>query len=186
MRHRFVKLFFEAFLPSVIHNGVAFECHPQNCVARFDLKTKELLGFIIRDFGGLRVHRESLRASTGVELDFLEGHSVRFRVYLRAWSDCAKQIIAEDADDVYARMYHTVMHNHLQQLIRVLGLHYSGVGWAIVRRHLRAVIPREHALYNAWLAPEKKTFPGKCFMRMRCEGMYRFVCDLALTTPACL
>jgi siderophore synthetase component len=75
-----VKLFFEAFLPPVLHNGVAFECHPQNCVARFDLKTKELKGFIIRDFGGLRVHRESLRASTGVELDFLEGHSVRFRI----------------------------------------------------------------------------------------------------------
>ncbi|KAJ6466581.1 IucC family-domain-containing protein [Mycena vitilis] len=155
---KFVKLFFEAFLPPVLHNGVAFEAHPQNCVARFDLKTKELLGFIIRDFGGLRVHRESLRASTGVELDFLEGHS----------------IIAEDTDDVYARMYHTVIHNHLQQLIRVLGLHYSGAGWAVVRRHLRAQIPREHALYNAWLAPEKKTFPGKCFMRMRCEGMYRF------------
>ncbi|KAJ7183177.1 hypothetical protein C8R46DRAFT_1066173, partial [Mycena filopes] len=131
---KFVKVFFEAFLPPVLHNGVAFEAHPQNCVARFDLKTKELLGFIIRDFGGLRVHRASLRASTGVELDFLEGHS----------------IIAEDPDDVYARMYHTVIHNHLQQLIRVLGLHYSGKGWA------------------------KKTFPGKCFMRMRCEGMYRF------------
>ncbi|KAF7375204.1 hypothetical protein MSAN_00407000 [Mycena sanguinolenta] len=155
---RFVKLFFEAFLPPVLHNGVGFECHPQNCVARFDLKTKALLGFIIRDFGGLRVHRQSLRASTGVELDFLEGHS----------------IIAEDPDDVYARMYHTVIHNHLQQLIRVLGLHYSGTGWEVVRRHLRAVIPREHALYQAWLSPEKKTFPGKCFMRMRCEGMYRF------------
>ncbi|KAJ7086117.1 IucC family-domain-containing protein [Mycena belliarum] len=155
---KFVKLFFEAFLPPVLHNGVAFECHPQNCVARFDLKTKELLGFIIRDFGGLRVHRESLRASTGVELDFLEGHS----------------IIAKDTDDVYERMYHTMMHNHLQQLIRVLELHYSGKGWALVRRHLRAIIPREHALYDAWLAPEKKTFPGKCFMRMRCEGMYRF------------
>ncbi|KAJ7510428.1 IucC family-domain-containing protein [Mycena galericulata] len=155
---KFVQLFFEAFLPPVLHNGVAFECHPQNCVARFDLKTKELLGFIIRDFGGLRVHRESLHASTGIELDFLEGHS----------------IIAKDPNDVYERMYHTAIHNHLQQLIRVLGLHYSGIGWALVRRHLRAIIPREHALYSAWLAPENKTFPGKCFMRMRCEGMYRF------------
>jgi hypothetical protein len=72
-------------------------------------------------------------------------------------------------------MYHTVIHNHLQQLIRVLGLHYSGAGWRIVRKHLIATIPREHALYDAWLSPEKKTFPGKCFMRMRCEGMYRFV-----------
>ncbi|KAJ7650717.1 IucC family-domain-containing protein [Roridomyces roridus] len=155
---KFIKMLFEAFLPPVLHNGVGFECHPQNCVARFDIKTKELLGFIIRDFGGLRVHRESLRASTGVELDFLEGHS----------------IIAEDNDDVYERMYHTVMHNHLQQLIRVLGLHYSGVGWALVRKHLKAVIPAEHALYAAWLSPEKKTFPGKCFLRMRFQGMYRY------------
>ncbi|KAF7312080.1 hypothetical protein MIND_00220300 [Mycena indigotica] len=155
---KFVKLFFDAFLPPVLHNGVAFECHPQNCVARFDLQTKNLKGFIIRDFGGLRVHRASLKASTGVELDFLEGHS----------------IIAEDLDDVYARMYHTVIHNHLQQLIRVLGLHYNGKGWAIVRKHLRASIPEEHALYASWLSPDRKTFPGKCFMRMRFQGMYRF------------
>ncbi|KAJ7056635.1 IucC family-domain-containing protein [Mycena amicta] len=155
---KFVKIFFDAFLPPVLHNGVAFECHPQNCVARFDLETKELKGFIIRDFGGLRVHRTSLKASTGVELDFLEGHS----------------IIAEDPDDVYARMYHTVMHNHLQQLIRVLGLHYNGKGWEIVRKHLRASIPEEHALAVSWLSPERKTFPGKCFMRMRFQGMYRF------------
>ncbi|KAJ7221016.1 IucC family-domain-containing protein [Mycena haematopus] len=156
---KFVKLFFEAFLPPRAAQRRRVRVSPSElCRPGFDLETKELLGFIIRDFGGLRVHRESLRASTGVELDFLEGHS----------------IIAEDPDDVYARMYHTVMHNHLQQLIRVLGLHYSGAGWAVVRHHLRAVIPREHALYEAWLAPEKKTFPGKCFMRMRCEGMYRF------------
>ncbi|KAF7327459.1 hypothetical protein MKEN_00324200 [Mycena kentingensis (nom. inval.)] len=155
---KFVKMFFDAFLPSVIHNGVAFEAHPQNCVARFDLKTKELKGFIIRDFGGLRIHRATLKATTGVELDFLEGHS----------------IIAEDPDDVYARMYHTVIHNHLQQLIRVLGVHYNGKGWEIVRKHLRASIPKEHGLYDAWLSPARKTFPGKCFMRMRFQGMYRF------------
>ncbi|KAF7424254.1 hypothetical protein PC9H_009560 [Pleurotus ostreatus] len=155
---KFVKLFFEAFLPSVIHDGVAFECHPQNCVARFDLDTKELRGFIIRDFGGLRIHPETLKASTGVDVDFVEGHS----------------IIAEDLDDVYTRMYHTVIHNHLQQLIRVLGLHYNGRGWRIVRKHLHAIIPHDHGLYVSWLSPENKTFPGKCFMRMRMQGMYRF------------
>lgn len=159
---RFVRVFFEAFLPSVIHNGVAFECHPQNCVARFDIDTQTLLGFIIRDFGGLKVHAETLLATTGVELDVHPGHS----------------ILSPDLDDVYARMYHTVIHNHLQQLIRVLGLHYSGKGWRIVRKHLTAIIPKNHGLYEAWLSPERKTFPGKCFMRMRLQGMYRFVSSL--------
>ncbi|KAJ3720377.1 IucC family-domain-containing protein [Lentinula raphanica] len=154
----FVNVFFKAFLPSVLHNGVAFEAHPQNCLARFDLATKRILGFVIRDFGGIRVHPLTLLATTGVELDAVSGHS----------------IIAPDLDDVYARMYHTVIHNHLQQLIRVLGLHYNGKGWEIVRSNLVAIIPRDHALYEAWLAPERKTFPGKCFMRMRMQGMYRF------------
>ncbi|KAJ3997600.1 IucC family-domain-containing protein [Lentinula boryana] len=154
----FVNIFFKAFLPSVLHNGVAFEAHPQNCLARFSLSTKQILGFVIRDFGGIRVHPPTLLATTGVELDAVSGHS----------------IIAPDLDDVYARMYHTVIHNHLQQLIRVLGLHYNGKGWEVVRRNLVEIIPRDHALYQAWLAPERKTFPGKCFMRMRMQGMYRF------------
>ncbi|KAH6913153.1 IucC family-domain-containing protein [Coprinopsis sp. MPI-PUGE-AT-0042] len=153
----FLNIFFRAFLPSVIHNGVAFECHPQNCVARFDAKTKELKGFIIRDFGGIRVHPPTLKETTGVDIDFVEGHS----------------IIAPDLDDVYTRMYHTVFHNHLQQLIRVLDLHYSGKGWALVRHHLRENIPEQHPLFAAWLSPERRTLPGKCFMRMRLSGMYR-------------
>ncbi|KAK2460987.1 hypothetical protein APHAL10511_007457 [Amanita phalloides] len=155
---RYVQVFFQAFLPSVMYNGVAFECHPQNCLARFDMKTKELRGFVIRDFGGLRVHPETLYATTGVKLDCLPGHS----------------IVAPDMDDVYTRMYHTVIHNHLQQLIRVLGLHYNGQGWKIVRKHLMIVIPKEHGLYTAWLSPERKTLPSKCFLRMRMAGMYRF------------
>lgn len=155
----FISVFLKAFLPSVLHNGVAFEAHPQNCVARFDLKTKKILGFIIRDFGGIRVHPETLFASTGVELDVVSGHS----------------IIAPDLDDVYMRLYHTIIHNHLQQLIRVLGLHYNGRGWEIVRRNLMENIPRDHSLYDAWLSPERKTFPGKCFLRMAITKMYRFV-----------
>ncbi|PPQ77137.1 hypothetical protein CVT25_010831 [Psilocybe cyanescens] len=156
---KFVTIFLQAFLPPMLHNGVAFECHPQNCVARFDLETKELKGFIVRDFGGLRVHPETLKATAGVEIEFMEGHS----------------IIASTLDDVYTRMYHTIIHNHFQQLIRVLGLHYNGRGWAIVRDQLKRQIPQDHPLYEAWLSPERKTLPGKCFMRMRMSSMYRFV-----------
>lgn len=154
-----MSIFLRAFLPPMLHNGVAFECHPQNCVARFDIETKELKGFIVRDFGGLKVHRPTLKASTGVDMDFIEGHS----------------IIASSLDDVYTRMYHTIIHNHFQQLIRVLDLHYNGLGWEVVRQQLRTNIPREHPLYDAWLSPSRTSLPGKCFMRMRMSSMYRFV-----------
>ncbi|KDR79021.1 hypothetical protein GALMADRAFT_64371 [Galerina marginata CBS 339.88] len=155
---KFVSVFFKAFLPPMLHNGVAFECHPQNCVARFDMATKSLKGFIVRDFGGLRVHPETLKATTDVDIDFLDGHS----------------IIASTLDDVYTRMYHTIIHNHLQQLIRVLGLHYSGLGWGVVREELKKQIPKDHPLYDAWLSSDRKTLPGKCFLRMRMFSMYRF------------
>lgn len=158
-----------------MRDGVAFEAHPQNTVARFSLAAPhELRGFVIRDFGGLRVHPPTLLASTGVALDVLPGHS----------------IVAETLDDVYTRMYHTVFHNHLQQLVRVLGLHYSGKGWEVIRVRLREAIPRGHALERAWLGEEAKTLAGKCFMRMRMVGAYRhvsvFSLSLSLRDDACL
>jgi siderophore synthetase component len=169
-----VRVFFAAFLPPMLQDGVAFEAHPQNTVARFSLVAPhELRGFIIRDFGGLRVHPPTLLASTGVALDVIPGHS----------------IVAETLDDVYTRMYHTVIHNHLQQLVRVLGLHYNGKGWEVIRARLREAIPRGHALEKAWLGGEAKTIAGKCFMRMRMTGAYRFVSflvpSLAFRTALC-
>ena len=144
----------------MLEDGVAFEAHPQNTVARFSLEAPhELRGFVIRDFGGLRVHPPTLLKSTGVTLDVVPGHS----------------IVADTLDDVYVRMYHTIFHNHLQQLVRVLGLHYNGKGWEVIRTRLREAIPRGHALEKAWLGGEAKTIPGKCFMRMRMVGMYRHV-----------
>ena len=156
----FARLFFAAFLPPMLQDGVAFEAHPQNTVARFSLAPPhELRGFVIRDFGGLRVHPPTLLASTGVALDVVSGHS----------------IVAETLDDVYTRMYHTMIHNHLQQLVRVLGLHYNGKGWEVIRFRLREAIPRGHPLEKAWLGEEAKTIAGKCYMRMRMVGAYRHV-----------
>lgn len=154
MPYRFVLLFFQAFLPPLIHNGVAFESHPQNCLARFDLKTKVLLGFIVRDFGGISVHRETLYAATGVELDCLPGHSVA----------------VNDLDEVYSAAYHAAIHNHLQRLIRVLDLHHNGEGWKIVRQHLMQLIPKGHGLHKAWLSSETETV--KSLLRMRIKDKY--------------
>ena len=155
-----MRVFFAAFLPPMLENGVGFEAHPQNTLARYTLtEPPRLTGFVIRDFGGLRVHPPTLLASTGVSPDIASGHS----------------IIADSLDDVYARMYHTVVHNHFQQLVRVLGLHYNGKGWAVVRERLREAVPVGHPFEKAWLDKDANTVPGKCFMRMRMVGMYRHV-----------
>jgi len=130
---------------------VAFECHSQNCVARFDKYTKELKGFVIRDFGGLRIHRETLKASTGHDLDVKEGHYVA----------------AKNLEEVYIRAYSSMIQKHLQLLLRTLELHYNGKGWAIVWEELQRLAPRDHPLYDAWLAPERAIFPAKCYLRMR-------------------
>ncbi len=155
--YRFVRLFFQAFLPPLIHNGVAFECHPQNCLARFDLETKELRGFVVRDFGAIDVHPETLYATTGVQLDCLPGHSAA----------------VHDLDKIYSAVYHAGIHNHLQRLIRVLDLHYNGEGWKIVRQHLMQLIPKDHGLYKAWLSSERKMV--KCLLRMRIEKVDKYV-----------
>jgi len=155
----FIRIFLAAFLPPMLMNGVGFEAHPQNTVARFSRESPpRLLGFIIRDFGGLRVHEPTLLASTGVKLDAAPEHSIR----------------AVSLDDVYTRMYHTVVHNHFQQLLRVLDVHHSGKGWGVVRQCLRDAIPVGHSLAQTWLGENARTVPGKCFMRMRMAGAYRF------------
>lgn len=68
---RYVDFALRAFLPPCLENGVAFEAHGQNTLARFDRKTGVLKGFVIRDFGGVKVHNETLKRSAGCEIDVL-------------------------------------------------------------------------------------------------------------------
>ncbi|RUS28791.1 IucC family-domain-containing protein [Jimgerdemannia flammicorona] len=69
----YVILIFRAFLPPCLHNGFAFEAHPQNVLARFDRVTGQLRGFVVRDFAGVRLHQETLEQSCGVKADALPG-----------------------------------------------------------------------------------------------------------------
>jgi siderophore synthetase component len=137
--------------------GIAFEAHPQNCVARFSLTAPyKLLGFIFRDLGGLRVHLQTLQESTGMMLE----------------TKTDGKIIADTLYDVHKRMYHTIFHNHLQQLVRVLGLHYSGKGWDVIRRRVRDIIPQGHPLEQNWLSADAKVIPGKCYLQTMVFGHY--------------
>ncbi|KAJ7593412.1 IucC family-domain-containing protein [Mycena floridula] len=154
---RYIQIACEALVPPLLHNGVAFEAHAQNILARFDVRTGDLLGFIVRDLGGLRVHPETLIKSTGVDFEFLPGHCVATKT----------------VDEIYPKFYHTLVHNHLQRLIRLLGMHYDGSGYVLLRKHLAAIIPVEHRVHREWMTSESTTVSGKCLMRMRLQGVYR-------------
>jgi hypothetical protein len=70
-------------------------------------------------------------------------------------------------------LYHTLIFGHLNRLIRVLGMHYNGKGWAMLRQHLMRMIPESHPMYTAWL--RQPEIPGKCLMQMKIDELYRDV-----------
>ncbi|KAI8636368.1 IucC family-domain-containing protein [Parasitella parasitica] len=152
---RYIDLALRAFLPPCLENGVAFEAHGQNTLARFDRKTGKLKGFVIRDFGGVKVHNETLKKSIGEELDVLPESCVE----------------AHSLDEVSKLLYHTLFHCQFQRLIRVLNLHYNGVGWEMVRNKMCELIPKDHVMWPMFMGHEK--VPGKCLVRMKIDELYR-------------
>ncbi|KAI9282555.1 IucC family-domain-containing protein [Sporodiniella umbellata] len=152
---RYVDLALRSFLPPCLTNGVAFEAHGQNTLARFDRKTGLLKGFVIRDFGGVKAHNETLKKSAGVELDILPDSCVE----------------AQSLEEVFKLLYHTLFHCQLQRLVRVLDLHYTGEGWEIVRKYLNLYIPKDHVMWPMFMETAK--VPGKCLVRMKIDELYR-------------
>lgn len=164
---RFADTCFKAFLSSVITNGVIFELHPQNALARFDIQTRQLKGFVIRDFYGLRIHPPTLIAST--DLRTLDGIIPPDR-----------PIIANSLEEAYTQLYNVFIRNHLQRLIRMLDLRHNGLCWEAVRRRLSEQIPERHQLRKLWLSPEAETLPGHCLLGSRLQERDRRVSALYL------
>ncbi|KAI7861275.1 hypothetical protein BDF14DRAFT_1872144 [Spinellus fusiger] len=111
---RYIRLALEAFLPPCLVNGTGL-----------------LQGFVIRDFGGIKVHKETLKATTGVNISVLP-------------ESC---VVADSLEEVYKLLYHTLIHSHLQRLIRVLGMHYDGRGWAILLFMETKKVPGKYYIY---------------------------------------
>ncbi|KAI9457132.1 IucC family-domain-containing protein [Russula earlei] len=155
--HEYSRLLVAAVVPPLLHNGVAFEAHPQNMLLRASRSTLTPTGFVIRDLGGLRVHPETLTASIGTEFAFLPHHCV----------------VTATREEPAKKLYHTMIHNHLQRLARVLRLHGDGSAWSAVRAHLTREIPRGSWLWSAWMDESVRNVPGKCLVRMKLEGVYR-------------
>lgn len=155
----YVNLVFDAFIPPLLIDGIAFEAHGQNTLVRFDKTTGELKGFAFRDFGGMMVHPPTLEAAIGVRIDTLPDHC----------------ILANDVHDAHKRLYHTLIHSHLHRLIRVLGFHHNGRGWRLVKEALEVRIPRDSKLWDAWMTVHRRAILNKSLLRMKLAGVYRDV-----------
>ena len=158
----YTSMLLHLILQPLLKYGIALEAHGQNMLLRVDIQTQEIVGFAVRDIGGIKIHMPTLRQQ-GYDLkSALPGNVIE----------------TDDLVKVWARTHHAVFQVHLNQLIRALRLQYDG-GWLIVREELKCFVSVE--MGNAPVAKEmedfflEKTMPMKCFLSMRMEGIYRTV-----------
>ncbi|KAJ1967742.1 hypothetical protein IWQ62_001664 [Dispira parvispora] len=152
---QYATLLLRAFLPPIIHNGFTFEAHQQNVMMRYNAYTGQIKGFMVRDFGGIKVHQTTLQRTTGLLMEAIP-------------DGCAE---AHDMLEVYTLAYHTLVQMNLHRLIRALDLHYNGKGWVLVNRLMHDMIPKDSDLYQLWLVETRVHY--KCFMTMKLDGLYR-------------
>ncbi|KAJ2811780.1 hypothetical protein FBU31_007711, partial [Coemansia sp. 'formosensis'] len=152
--HNYTEMLFDAFLPPIMNHGFAFEAHPQNCLLRIGAEAGDIRGFIVRDFGGIKVHRPTFASSTGVDIPMLPNSTTE----------------AQSMYELYDLAYHTLVQCQLHRLVRALQLHYHGNGWAIVRKSFEKRVPASHPLRRAWY---QESFDLKCFITMKLNGLYR-------------
>ena len=108
--------------------GIALELHLQNTLVR--VREGRVLGFCVRDLGGIRIHGPRLaEAGLVVTPSFAPGSF----------------ILTDDLDEVRGKLEHTLFHAHLTHLFTVagrLGVDEDGA-WARTRALVRACL-------NSW------------------------------------
>jgi siderophore synthetase component len=159
----YARLYFRAVLPLLVSHGICLEAHMQNVLARFDVETGALRGFVYRDMGGLRMHVPTMEAR-GVRIksaDLVPGAVV----------------LTDDLEAVWANAYHS-FENHMGGALRGLGLQWEG-GWDVVREELKAALDacpdpdgRAAGLLEFMV---QATVKRKAFLRMKIAGVYRGV-----------
>ncbi|KAL3477387.1 IucC family-domain-containing protein [Aspergillus californicus] len=155
---RYVSRLFSLILPPLVRYGIGFESHSQNTLVRINLKTKQVVGFAVRDFGGIRIHYPTF-CQSGHDLSAIpEGAST----------------ITHDMHAVLAKVHHSLFQVHVGHLLYMLGLESNG-GWPIVCQELRNALnpgtdPAGKLVYDSFL---QEMMSNKCFMEMRLKGVYR-------------
>ncbi|KKY34086.1 hypothetical protein UCDDA912_g05963 [Diaporthe ampelina] len=154
----YVSTLLRLVIPPALVSGVALEAHGQNMLVRVNKSTKEVTGFVVRDFGGIKIHMPTLRERG-------------YTLYSALPDSFVTTDVREEAWDI---LHHTLFNNNINHLIQSLGLHRSG-GWAIVREELNKVISESTVAHRKELLEylSKDQVHLKCFLKMKLEGLYR-------------
>lgn len=155
---RYAATVLTATLSAYLLYGIAFEAHQQNSFIMVN-PNYEPVQLLVRDFGDLRVHGPTLRA-TGLALTpHRPGHSV-----------------FESDEPVRDKLLHAVMLCHLSELALLLSRTYKHSEdhfWSILRRETEDAFDRLRARTQPqrWSAERRalleNDWPAKSFLKMR-------------------
>ncbi|KAJ5887435.1 siderophore [Penicillium taxi] len=156
----YLSSLFKLILHPLVRHGIALEAHAQNTVVRLCRDTGKIKGFAIRDFGGVKFHKSTLRTQ-GYNLD---------------WEIPGSLTLTDDLSSVWNLTSHTLLQCHVPSLLYGMRLENYG-GWAIVYEELESVLATyktdvSNALFE-YLCDE--TVVLKSFLKMLIEGKYREV-----------
>jgi siderophore synthetase component len=160
---RYTRKLLEATLLPVLDSGICLEAHGQNILVRIEKSTREIVGFVVRDLGGVKCHSPKLRQKGYVLTSALPGSFV----------------LTDSEEEAWGIVQHTVIQNHIQHLIRRLHLEPARA-WSGVREQIRDVLAsrEDHddataSRFERFLfAPEVK---NKAFLGMKLRSLYRDV-----------
>jgi D-ornithine---citrate ligase len=104
----FLEEYVDAVVPEQLsllsEYGVALESHLQNSLIVFDAEAARPLATLVRDLGGIRVHRDRL-GERGLSLE--------------PYPD--SDVDAADEADCYRKLYYALFQNHLAELVATIG-----------------------------------------------------------------
>lgn len=125
--------FFRAVLPPLFVYGLGLAAHLQNTLVRLDPHTRAIKGFVLRDMGFFKIHRETFLATAGIDIE-----NPKIKMF------------TDRVEDVYWYLSSPVFNAHLSMFVRTL---YPGMaGWRIVREELEKVIPATNRVAReVWL-----------------------------------
>jgi siderophore synthetase component len=160
---RYTRKLLEATLLPALDSGICLEAHGQNILVRIEKSTREIVGFVVRDLGGVKCHSPKLRQKGYVLTSALPGSFV----------------LTDSEEEAWGIVQHTVIQNHIQHLIRRLHLEPARA-WSGVREQIRDVLAsrEDHddataSRFERFLfAPEVK---NKAFLGMKLRSLYRDV-----------
>ncbi|GLA18271.1 siderophore [Aspergillus niger] len=154
------RTLFSLILPPLVRHGIRIEAHSQNVLVRVNITNKEITGFAIRDFDGIRIHYPTF---------------LRHPDYENALNNIppGARTLTDDLHRMWHAAHHSLLQAHVGHLLYMLGLESKG-GWRVVREELEWALnpsgdPDGRLLYDFWL---KETMLSRCFLEMRLRDAY--------------